>query len=213
MTELDEEDVPQRERIRSCAHRDVQRVCAAWEPALLDARARGFGSGRSYDGAPRGGGELTAVEAAAIRPDFATAWIAELGDVLVEFLCPDVGVYSMQTRIAVFHDQVDELMDSANHRVWNHATLRLRRLAASADAHWPERPQKGQVVGGVTVGERGNVSQVCVECGDPVVSGRDEHGQPLLRSDKDGNAFHGAGPGCYWTWRRRKAKEAKAAAK
>jgi hypothetical protein len=209
----DEDDLSSVERIRLCAHRDVERVCSAWEPALRDAEARGFGSGRSFDGCPGGQSELTSVEAAASRPDFATAWLAELGDVL-----HDMGIPARRDRFHGWtaetcgpwmHRRVDKMCQTFN-REANRTLLRLHRLAAAAHAYWPPPLHKGQRVGNVVVGERGNTVETCALCGEPAPSGRDPETGITLIKTLDGQVFHNTNPACYYVvYRQRKAaKEA-----
>lgn len=207
------------ERVRRCAHRDIDRICTAWPRALNDAQARGWGTGRTYDGASRSGASIlvdderipvTSVEAAALEPSFAVAWIAELADVLHE--CRRGGGYGLRldherapgvpwtgsNACKAMHDALEALMIAPDRQAWRWAertTARLRHLARLA-FRWEPPPKQGETVGGVTVGARGNLVEDCTACGMPAPTGRDEHGRPLVRRrGSDGAIFHTS---CYY---------------
>jgi hypothetical protein len=63
--------------------------------------------------------------------------------------------------------------------------MRLYRLADGASAHWPMPPHKGQRIGTVTYGERGNSADICKGCGKVIGGGAHD---PLRHLDDD--AFH-----------------------
>jgi hypothetical protein len=155
-----------------------------------------------------GGGELTSVEAAAevllTRASPAVAFIAEVGDVVSDLTResrhPNGNAWTAVNSRGPMHVAVDALMrELPRGRTWPAGPLdmvrRVERLASAAARWWPRPPKKGDVVGGVTVGERGNRAQVCALCELPVVSGRDGNGRPLMRQDADGSAFHAD---CYY---------------
>lgn len=200
-----DDDLTPYERIRRCAHRDITRICQTWPQARLDAQARGYGTGRTFDGTSRGGSELTSVEAAASHQDFATGWIAELGDVLMTIGLPSTVQESDEPQIHISADTYcAEWPKGANQTL-----KRLHYLAEQAFHYWPDPPKRGQTVQGVTIGGRTNTVENCALCNEPVVSGKDEAGNALLRRDKDGMPFHAAGKGCYWqVWRQRRKETA-----
>lgn len=89
------------ERTRRALHRAVDRICDAWDDAKDDADSRGYGTGRSYDGAGSSSGmkvvvakargdlpavydtvPATSVESIALNPTKAVAWLAELHTVI-----------------------------------------------------------------------------------------------------------------------------------
>lgn len=209
------------ERTQRSLHRDIDIICAAWREALLDLGAIGFKSRTRLAGASvgdgssdsptgggyesgGGGGELTCVEAAAesllVRQSPATAFIAEVGDVVIDLTCesshPSGNAWTWSNAAPSMHQGVDRLMaELPPGRRWPDGPLemvwRVERLASKGAHWWPTQPlRKGEVVAGVTVGERGNLSEMCALCELPVVSGRDENGQPLLKQDADGTSFH-----------------------
>lgn len=207
------------EHVRRHCHNDIDQCCDTWPVALLDAGCRGFPSAVMQPRTSGGGEEVdgeqisfTSVERAGNRPDFATAWIAELGDVLGLFglpATPQRGGSWDASRVRVpWHRAAEELLSD-----WpplaESATKRLSVLANMARAHWPAPVRRGQSVGGVVVGERGNQVEVCGLCGEPAPGGRNEAGQLLVRRI-DGVAFHataaGSLPACFWVvWRQRRA--------
>lgn len=208
-TEHDDDGMGVWERNRSSLHRDVDAICRAWPHALTDLESIGFRS-CSYDGTRGGTGELTSVEAAAdqlmrAKSNRAVAWMAELGDVVTDLVlddcAPDGTAWTAVSAHQPMLDAVDTLMAGLRPGTrWPAGELemiqRVERLANRARRWWPPPPRKGDVVGDITVGERGNRSESCALCGDPVVSGRDESGNPLLKHDADGFSFHAD---CYYT--------------
>jgi hypothetical protein len=203
-------------RAQQALHRNIDTICDAWPHALNDVDAIGYGTGRTYDGTSRGGSELTGVEAAAEqlleRGSPAVAFIAELADVVVDLTRqsshPDGHPWTPSNARRPLHDAVDELMgELPPERHWpagpRGLLRRVERLASSAELWWPHQPlRKGQVVDGVTVGERGNQAELCHLCQIPVVSGRDSYGNPILKRDAHGNPYHSV-PCYFQMWRSR----------
>lgn len=177
----------QRERTRQALTRAVDRIVQAWPHALADAGARGFGVGRGYDSLG-GAGELTSVEAAADVPCRAVAWLAELADVLAH-VTGDANWPWFTARVGdtpagiiglagtLMRQRVPQLVDEA----W---IARIITLGNKGALWWPTLAS-GDVVKGVTVGQRSNTVQNCALCGDPVLGGA---GDPLRRIDDD--VFH-----------------------
>lgn len=226
MSEPDDDLTPL-ERIRRTAHRDIERVCDTWPHALQDALARGYGTGRTYDGVSAGGPRLVTCTscggvgcedcagdgyfgrrseipdptgAAACKPDFATAWIAELADIIEQlaYQPAEVREWDNPEKARKFmHGQIERIHHSAGrqHLIpvadYNRITLRLHRLAEQAWYYWPDPPRQGQQVCGVTVGQRGNTVDNCELCNEPAPGGRDINtGKTLNVTDKDGRTLH-----------------------
>lgn len=201
-------------------------VCAAWPRALEDAAAVGFPSAVMQP-STRGAAENTSVEAAALRPSVAVAWLAELHDVVTAVA---TGVWRARAWSITWQPQpVHALLAAAVERVAGEWTLAdlidadpaspnyrrdvfgLYRLADRALAFWPPPAAHGQTVAGVTVGDD-ETPEDCGLCHGPVITGRDNDGRLLARRI-DGVIFHataGYGHGaCWWTvWRQRRSRSA-----
>jgi hypothetical protein len=200
-------DLSSRERTRRSLHRSVDRIIVAWPHALVDASARGYSrpsdQGRTCDVSDPTGNS-------ACRPDRAVVWLVELRAVVVKLTDVDPSGWGedwtddvIRGLIAmVLHRRVERLQDE----FW---IVRVIGLANRAAMFWPTPPAKGDVVKGVTVGQRGNSVEMCGLCGEPAPGGRNDDGQLLVRR-LDGVAFHAvAEPGrsaCFWqVWRQRRA--------
>lgn len=180
------ESISPYERVRAHAHADIDSCCDTWPTALLDAGCRGFPTAVMQ---PRSSGEaeLTSVESAAIRTDFATGWIVELGDVIALFGLPSrprIGTWDGESIRRPWHHAAEQVLNDWPPHA-EQATKRLSVLANTARAHWTTRPAKGQTISGVTVGERTNSVETCGLCQEPVMGGASD---PIRRID--GQAFH-----------------------
>lgn len=174
---------------RQAMHSAVDKICRAWPQVVTDsAVCDGFGAGRGYDGTSRGGGESSAVEAAALSGLRASAWIAELHDVTQRIF--EAASIKRRTPTSpaelgpIVHHAVDRIVgtwtlddlidfdpQSPNFR---RDVFGLYRLADRTERWWPTPTdlRAGEVVDGVTVGRRGNQVHVCDLCGQPVAGGR-----------------------------------------
>lgn len=179
-------------------HKAVDVICDAWPEAQEDDTSVLRGHGYDAQRQPVGDhGDPTGN--AAIRPNKASAWIIELRQLAYMYLDAPLPHTPSQLR-RQWHRVLNEHQTG-----WSpQAVARLYNLANNALAWWPhDKVKPGQVVNGVTVGERGNDVEVCGLCKQPAPSGRDDNGQALLRRI-NGQAFHAAGKGCYWkVWRDR----------
>lgn len=197
------------ELTRRALHTAVDWVCYAWPKALNDAAAVGYaGSVRPPDG--RGGGILDYPDptgSTAMLAGRAAGWLAELGDLVVRLLASP-GEAVSQARAArtprsasTLHAAVEKLChDRPPDR--EKVARSVIDLGNRAHAWWPPPPKSGQLVEGVTVGQRGNLVETCALCQDPVAGG---HQDPIRRID--GAPFHAKS--CFYTvWRHRKAKPA-----
>lgn len=208
------------ERTRRALHRAVDRICDAWPQALVDADCRGFSSGGEKVGG-RGSDVPDPTSSAALCPDHAVGWLAELHDVAVEVL-EQAGLrwsvpWEARYSCGQLHDAVERIccdwtvedLIDVDPRSSNYGrdVFGLERLADDAARWWPPTPKTGQQVAGLTVGTE-DVVEDCGLCGGPTQAGRNRDGQ-LLRRRIDGQAFHavaGYGHGaCWWTvWRQRR---------
>lgn len=216
-----DDGLPVWERNKASLHRDIDAICRVWPHALTDYQAIGFRS-HPYDSAGGQSGFVvkdeygndefvpaTGVEMAALgSPSPAVAWLAEMGDLVIDLLlvsrAPDGSPWTAVNAREPMHEEVDHLIDQLQPgKTWPEGEmdliLRIERLANKGRRWWPTQPRKGETIHGVTVGERGNQAEECALCGLPVVSGRDDNGNPLLKRDAAGRFFHAS---CYYDyWR------------
>lgn len=201
--------VSQLEVQRKALDKAVTTCLRAWPFARLDTEALGFpssggdstvGRGTCTDGGPTARlGTLWAE-----RPDPSVRWLVDLFDVIDGFAGGASWVGYTEVRIGVrWHVWAD---DYANRfpagrrarREWMVLADKLYALADSGRAHWLDVLVSGRVVGGVTVGERGNSSTLCDLCGEPIAG---SHADPV-RKVPDGQGGHKnlhRSP-CWYTW-------------
>lgn len=175
------------ERTRRALHRAVDNIARAWSLALEDANARGYPTAVMQPSC--GGSESTSVEQAAMRPSRAVAWLAELHDTQqLIFKSRDGLTYTIrepETFRGHAHAYVEHMLTQWMPHT-EHAIRQTITLSNKATAWWPPTPKAGQTVDGTTVGQRGNQTETCHSCGNPVSGG---HADPIRRID--GFAYHG----------------------
>lgn len=193
-------------------HRAADLVCDTWPAALSDIDVIGFPPSTMPAG--RGGGDSSSVETAILNPSVAVGWVAELHDVILKVLTAAwpgsaVGIVWEPDRVRpVLHGAIDELKASGwtlddlvdfDPRSPNHRrdVFGLERLADAAARSWPAPARTGHNVDGVTVGARGNQTEICALCELPVAGG---HGDPIRRID--GQPYHGRS--CWFTVHRQR---------
>lgn len=175
------------ERTRRALHRAIDNIARAWPLALQDANARGYPTAVMQPHA--GSAELTSVEAAALRPSRAVAWLAELADTQHQiFKSRDGLTYTIrepETFRGQAHNYVEHMLTQWMPHT-EHAIRQTINLSNKATAWWPPTPKAGQTVDGTTVGQRSNTTETCTHCGNPVTGG---HNDPIRRID--GQPYHG----------------------
>ncbi len=186
----------QKDFIRTAVKRDLRLICSAWSVALGESESISFGTaGDGGGGAPSDEAEMT------FRSRNAENWIAEVKPTLALLLkladgsVPGertwTGPFDPPKLVGSFCAAADDLVDvwpMRIDRVWR----KLSRLASIAAKHWPATPKKGQVVDGVKIGDRGNFTEMCTECGssiggnaaDPVarIDGKPYHRKPCYNT-------------------------------
>lgn len=175
------------ERTRRALHRAIDNIARAWPLALEDANARGYPTAVMQP--HTGTSELTSVEAAALRPSFAVAWLAELHDTQsLIFKSRDGLTYVLRTPetfVHQAHTYVEHMMGQWMPHT-EHAIRQTIQLSNKATHWWPPTPKPGQTIDNTTVGQRTNTTETCTHCGNPVTGG---HADPIRRID--GNPYHG----------------------
>lgn len=210
----------------SAAQRRALDLCLrAWPVVHTECDAAVFGPGRAGGGS--GGGHESdptcsaATTGTVDRTKGPAAWMAEWGDWLLDlhrlqasagprvlsWSPTAVSVWAWPTLRPVVA-QVEQAGTARSRRDAGAVLLaRLGRLADRASLYAPRAPSRGQMVGGVTVGERTNTTERCVECGDPILCTAEDpvkrlDGQPLHLRARPGVDSRSA---CYWlAWRRRR---------
>lgn len=208
--------VPVRGWTRDALRSDVEHICQAWPHVLLDVEAIGFPRAVGAD-RERGHGdaEFTTTEAAGValaeNPSGvaarAVAWLAELGDVVID-LCrrdhaPDGRPWDHDNALGPMRQAVDELvaeLEGERKRRYRDGPLglaqRINRLANKGAEWWaaPAKPKAAPV--GVREGQ-----EVCGLCELPITPGRTEewerpcptHDGPTCRHCRGSGTIHGGG--------------------
>jgi hypothetical protein len=191
MTAPDVEQTSPAEHHRQAMHRAVDEIFRVWPHALVDADARGFPSGAG-DGTGRSsiGDHSDPTGRIAMHPGKAVAWLAELHDTLHPFRVGSEPVEHTPRCQRMVHQVVETYANE-----WpahSKSRERLYRLADAGSRWWPRPPKKGELVDGVTVGQRSNEIGQCALCGEPVVPGRGSQGRRWIQDPKTGERreFH-----------------------
>ena len=157
------------EHTRRALHHAIDRICNAWPQALEDANSRGYPSGVDYN-VRKTGSDTTSVEAAALNPSKAVAWLAELGELVSRVWDNDLTVRHGDWFPELSGDVWSGYLHTlATEDGIGETDIRVTiRLANTACLLWPPPPKPGQHL--KLVGKPFD-SETCLYCQTPAYPG------------------------------------------
>lgn len=215
--------------------RAIDTICEAWPEAQSAAASRGYPT--SSPGPRAAAGVVKDTDALHTRQmppasakvatfgdatgnaalqfdDAAENWLSEVRGTLglLLRLSPNHGVWNRgQFHPPSFHDTLTEALSEVVDwwpRNVERLLAKLQGLANTARREWPSTPETGQKVGQVVVGQRADLSEVCVGCHEVIGGGADD---PIRRVDGAPYHLNGSGEhGSCWTKARKAAQRARA---
>jgi hypothetical protein len=126
------ENLTPRQHTRQALHRAINRIAITWPQALEDADARGYTRGGAGEWRQGGAERDTTVEAAALQPSHAVAWLAELGDLLDAY-----GVVNFRHTQARIINQMLWVIQHEPVSLSEHTIRQTIRLANVGCQYWP----------------------------------------------------------------------------
>jgi hypothetical protein len=180
------------------ARRCANRICDAWPLAMQAAAAIGYPTGGEA-----GSSSEDPVLNAALKQDRASRWLVETRRLMAAW-CVSAGVdfdaarFKPNTHRALILESIETVIKEWPH--WTEAALSgLVRLANVAAKEWPPTPRRGDVIDGVTVGERSETGDTCSSCGRYIAGSAAD---PVRRID--GAPYHKSP--CWETVRKRRRR-------